>query len=49
MTILALGLLLALLILLAAVLLQIRRWSVGRPVTIDWIAGIRHLPQRISP
>jgi Fe-S oxidoreductase len=45
MTILALGLLLALLILLAAVLLQIRRWSAGRPAAVDWIAGIRHLPR----
>ncbi|HEY2891446.1 MAG TPA: DUF3483 domain-containing protein [Dongiaceae bacterium] len=45
MIILALGLLLALLILLAAVLLEIRRWSVGRAVPVDWSAGIRHLPQ----
>ena len=45
MTILALGLLLALLILLATVLLEARRWSVGRPVAIDWAAGIRRLPR----
>ncbi len=45
MTILALGLLLALLILLAAVVLEIRRWSVGRPAPIDWAAGIRRLPR----
>jgi Fe-S oxidoreductase len=45
MTILAFGLLAALVILLAAVFLLIRRWSVGRPAKIDWIAGITRLPR----
>src|ERR1041385_2126317 len=45
MTILALGLLAALVILLAAVILCIRRWSVGRVVSIDWVAGIVRLPR----
>ena len=49
MTILALGLLAALVILLAAVdSLYARRWSRGRPATIDWIAGLRRLPAHIS-
>src|SRR5690349_837958 len=45
MTILALGLFAALVILLAAVFLHIRRWSVGRPASVDWIAGIVRLPR----
>jgi Fe-S oxidoreductase len=45
MTILALGLLAALVILLAAVFLYVKRWSHGRPATIGWIAGIGHLPR----
>lgn len=45
MTILALGLLAALVILLAAVFLLIRRWHVGQPAKINWIAGIARLPR----
>jgi Fe-S oxidoreductase len=45
MTILALGLLAALVILLAAVVLYVRRWSVGQPAKIAWIAGLARLPR----
>src|SRR5579871_5186510 len=45
MTILAFGLLAALLILLAAIFLLIGRWSLGRPAKVDWIAGIARLPR----
>ncbi len=45
MTILALGLLLALLLLAAAVLLNARRWAAGGPAKVDWIAGIVRLPR----
>jgi dimethylglycine catabolism B len=44
MTILALGLLLALLLLAAAGGLYARRWSIGQPTKIDWLAGIARLP-----
>ncbi len=45
MIILALGLLAALVILLAAVFLYLRRWSVGRAASTDWIAGVARLPR----
>src|SRR5690242_7888512 len=45
MRILALGLLLAVLMLLASVLLYVRRWSAGRPAKVDWVAGLRRLPR----
>jgi Fe-S oxidoreductase len=45
MTILALGLFLALLLLLAAGVILARRWSLGRPARVDWIAGFRRLPR----
>ncbi len=45
MTILALGLLLALLSLAAAVLLYARRWAIGRPARVDWLAGTARLPR----
>ena len=45
MRILALGLLLAVLILLGTILLYVRRWSAGRPAEVDWLAGLRRLPR----
>jgi dimethylglycine catabolism B len=45
MTILALGLLFALLLLAAAVLLFVRRWARGGPAKVDWQGGIVRLPQ----
>jgi Fe-S oxidoreductase len=45
MRILALGLLLAALILLVTVLLYVRRWSVGQRAKVDWAAGLRRLPR----
>jgi dimethylglycine catabolism B len=45
MRILALGLLLAGLMLLATVALYARRWSAGRPAAVDWLAGLRRLPR----
>ena len=45
MRILAIGLLLAALMLLGALLLYVRRWSVGQPAKVDWVAGIRRLPR----
>ena len=45
MGILALGLLLAALLLSATSLLHFRRWSVGRRVKLDWVAGLRRLPR----
>jgi Fe-S oxidoreductase len=45
MTILALGLLVALLLLAAAVFLYGRRWTAGGPAKVDWIAGIARLPR----
>jgi Fe-S oxidoreductase len=45
MRILALGLLLAVLILLGTISLYIRRWSAGRPAEVDWLAGLRRLPR----
>src|SRR5215510_9414305 len=45
MRILALGLLLAAVMLLASVLLYVRRWAAGRPAGVDWRAGLRRLPR----
>ena len=45
MTILAFGLLFALLLLAAAVLLFVRRWARGGPAKIDWLGGIVRLPR----
>ena len=45
MTILAFGLLFALLLLGAAVLLFVRRWARGGPAKVDWQGGIVRLPQ----
>ena len=45
MRILALGLMLAALILAGTVLLYVRRWSAGRPAKVDWLAGIARLPR----
>jgi dimethylglycine catabolism B len=45
MRILALGLALAGLMLLATILLYVRRWSAGRPAEVDWPAGLRRLPR----
>ena len=45
MQILALGLLLAVLILAGTILLYVRRWSAGRPAKVDWLAGLRRLPR----
>src|SRR5260370_36834570 len=45
MTILALGLLFALLLLAAAILLYVRRWARGGPAKVDWQGGIVRLPQ----
>jgi Fe-S oxidoreductase len=45
MTILAAGLLLASIILLGAIVLHARRWTVGRPAKVDWVAGIQRLPR----
>ena len=44
MTILALGLLLCLLLLAVAGLIYVRRWAIGQPADVDWIAGLRRLP-----
>ena len=45
MRILALGLVLALLILAGTLLLYVRRWSAGRPAKVDWLAGLARLPR----
>src|SRR5215472_9192549 len=45
MRILTIGLLLAALMLLATLLLYLRRWSVGQPAKVDWLAGIQSLPR----
>ena len=45
MTILALGLLLALFLLAAAGLIYARRWAIGQPARNDWIAGFARLPR----
>src|SRR5215469_8217851 len=45
MGILGLGLLVAGLVLLGTTLLYVRRWSVGHPAAVDWIAGLQRLPR----
>jgi Fe-S oxidoreductase len=45
MRILALGLLLAALMIFATLLLYLRRWSVGQRAKVDWLAGLRRLPR----
>src|SRR6516162_11236944 len=45
MGILALGLLLAALMIFATLLLYLRRWSVGQRAKVDWLAGLRRLPR----
>jgi dimethylglycine catabolism B len=45
MRILALGLILAVLILAGTILLYVRRWSTGRPAEVNWLAGLARLPR----
>ena len=45
MRILAIGLLLAALMLLGTLPLYLRRWSVGQRAQVDWLAGLRRLPR----
>jgi dimethylglycine catabolism B len=45
MTVLGLGLLLSALLIVAAIVSYVRRWAVGAPAQVDWMAGLRRLPR----